>query len=324
MKYSNINFSHLTGPYFSARISDLPRIGNSLFYCLLHPFLRTFDQQGGVVPEKSNVSFIRKWICAKLSEDQHRDTLLTGLNMTPQEAPSTYEEYVEKMKDDGCYPDNLIIAFAAVLLKINIKVLSCRRMFYTSATTDETDDDDNDPMDFEIESVKSFPGGTEQSASSMFATPKDIWNSGEWKAIENPSNLILIELDGCFQLVKVLEPKLRIPDIDPEIYQESPGWCYSPPRRWRCLKEKFFHACEWAIIYYGFFAVSLHVNFHIKRGTDLCTILPFFLVKGSRWKISAFIFEDSSELKYSNDSSLLEIVDKLKRTNVHCVVIIKC
>lgn len=347
MKYSNILLLPLKSPYFLAQIRELPRIGNSLFYCLVIPFLRTFDRQKRVVPKNSNVSLIREWICAKLSED--RDTLLTGLNMTAQEyfdvfygpssskkeilrnpslgsdqeAPSTYDEYVQKVKDDGCYPDNLIIAFAAALLKVNIKVLSCRRIRHTSAATDETDVYD-DPMEFELESVKSFLSGTEQSASSMLATPKDIWNSGEWKAIDHEQDIILIELDGCFQFVELLQPKLRIPDIDLDICEESPGWCYSPPRRWHCLKEKFFHACEWAIIYYGFFAVSLHVNFNIKRGTDLCTILPSFLVKGSRWKISAFIFDDSFELKYSNDSSLLKIVDKLQTTNVHCVVIIKC
>jgi hypothetical protein len=290
MKYSNIFFKYFPWLYFTARIGDLPKIGNSFFYCLANSFLRTFDRQGGVVPEISNVSFIRKWICASLSKDQHRNTLLTALDMTlqeyydakygpssskkkilrnpslgsDQEAPSTYEKYVEKVKDDGCYPDNLIIAFAAVLLKVNIKVLSCRRIRHTSAATDETGVDDY-PMELEVESVKSFPGGTEQSASSTLDTPKDIWNSGEWKAIDHEQDIILIELDGCFQVVQLLQPRLRIPEIDPDICEESLGWCYSPPRRYLCLKEKFFDACEWAIIYYSFFAVSLHVNFHIKR-----------------------------------------------------------
>ena len=85
---------------------------------------------------------------------QNRETLVNSHLSLEQRTPRTFEKYVEAMKHPNTYADNLIVAFSAHVLEVDMTVYTCSRSSVQKPLTGVENVDKIVAMGFKVESVE--------------------------------------------------------------------------------------------------------------------------------------------------------------------------
>jgi len=334
---SFLNIFLATGISLLASVLNVPADGACFFHCIVLQYSLLFG-------ENIDPWHLRRGICNSLL--QHRETFIPGLQMTPQEffdsnyglsaekreilvnsyldhaqrTPDTFEAYVEAMSHHNTFADNLIVAFTAYVLDINMTVFTCSRMSVKQCPTGNDDFDKLVSMGFNVSSVqnalksKSFQDAFEQllsdpSANFVPAPTSDVWRGEQYGSGKTVSIVLINDYDH-FQLVTDLEKQVVLPDveIDDEDLQPSPHHShhevYSFGHTQRSLREDFFNKCHANLSGYHEPPQDFRIVFSIPRGTDVSSLIDSFLFPDLamvRYRIYAIMFDDTVIISHSGN-----------------------
>ena len=372
MKYS-ITLLLATGLTLVASVLDVSGDGACFFHCIVQQYLLLFG-------ENIDHLHLRRGICKKLLE--HRNTEIPGLYITPQEffdktygpsaekreillnshldltkrSPSTFEEYVEAMSYHNTYADNLIVAFSAYVLDINITVYTCSRTSVKQCSTGNDDVDNLVSMGFRVSSAqnalkgKSFEDALQQllsdpSARFVPAPTKDDWR-GEQYGSDKMVGIILINDCDHFQLVTSLENRNVLPDVeiddDDENLQPHPHHLHHEPPSFGytqySIRNNFFELCQHYLEKCSEPPQDFHINYQIEQGTDVSSLIDSFIfpvLDMVRYRIIGIYFNDTIYISHSGNIEELShasaknnffsrIREKILTTGVYSVVLQRC
>jgi len=291
---------------------------------------------------------------------QNRETLVNSHLSLEQRTPRTFEEYVEAMKHQNTYADNLIVAFSAHVLEVDMTVYTCSRSSVQKPLTGVENVDKIVAMGFKVESVEAAlknSASLEEALEKLLSDPsaafveppsEDVWRTEQYIS-GKPIHISLINNYDHFQLVMELNPRVRLPDIDcisddedskppSQLHHEPPSFGHTqPPSR-----EQFYETCaDFLKSIPPELPQDLHIRYQIKKCPDikfLVSLIDSFTFPEfdmAQYRIVAFCFNDGelvshtgciAELSHrtAKVSFFSQIWAKISTTGVHSVVLGRC